>query len=59
MDSIKIKLHTSHRHQGVEYQAGDEIEVSQHYFDWLKKRGIATEIPAPILNNHKEIKNVD
>ena len=37
MKKVKIKLEKPHTHAGKEYEAGDEIEVSERQAEWLEK----------------------
>lgn len=42
--TVKVKLLKRHKHSGMSYSAGMEIEVPEHDAKWLKNKNIAEDV---------------
>ena len=44
LKTVKVKLLKAHKHAGMQYSEGAEIEVPEHDAAWLKNLNIAEEV---------------
>ena len=42
--TVKVKLLKAHKHAGMQYSEGAEIDVPEHDATWLKNLNIAEEV---------------
>ncbi|WP_314338863.1 hypothetical protein [Acinetobacter guillouiae] len=42
--TVKVKLTQPHRHAGMQYDSGMEIDVMEHDANWLKNLKIAEDV---------------
>ncbi|MEX5365700.1 hypothetical protein WCE00_01805 [Acinetobacter haemolyticus] len=47
MKTVKVKFLKAHKHAGMQYSEGIEVDVPEHDANWLKNLKIAEDAKAP------------